>query len=184
MVIFLNGDSKKLVLNLPAAPVSEVQTFTPSGVSASGFYRFSWKGELSASLAYNATAATMKAAFEAMKTVQAKSITVTFSGPATAFTGTFSHPETRGLGELVQLDSTSLAPNAPAPVDVPTTLTTAGTTGLATGQYDVYMYFWVWRSISCQDGRLESYALAAKCRHSFPSALIFCTVIYESNSRQ
>jgi hypothetical protein len=158
--LLLTGDSKKLVLNLPAAPVSEVQTFTASGVAASGFYRFFWKGELSAALAFDATAATMKAAFEAMKVVQAKSITVTFSGPATAtFTGTFTHPETHGLSELVQLESTSLATAGAAAVNIPTTLTTQGTTGIATGQYDVYIYFWLWRQISCTDGRLESYQL-------------------------
>jgi hypothetical protein len=143
------GDNKKLVLNLPAAPVSEVQTFTASGVAASGFYRFFWKGELSAALAFDATAATMKSTFEAMKTVQA--ITVTFSGPATAtFTGTFTHPETHGLGELVQLESTSLAtagaarqhPNYPPP-KAPLVLQLANTMSTSTSGYGVKSAAWM-----------------------------------------
>ena len=117
-----------------------------------------YRGEVSASLAYNANAAAMKVAFEAMKTVQTKSITVTFSGPATAaFTGTFVHPETRGLGELVQIvGGSGLLTVAPAPVDVVTTLTTAGTTGLATGNYDVYLWFWMFKDVKAAGGRLSS----------------------------
>lgn len=156
----LTGDSKKLVVNLPPAPTSEVHTFTPSGVATAGTDRFFWKGEFSASLAYNATAVQMKAALEAMKVMQAKSITVTFSGPATgAFTATYAHPETRGLGELVSIESTSL--NAAGTViDVPSVLTTPGTSGIATGQYDVYIYFWVWRQISSDKCRLASSLIA------------------------
>ena len=116
------GDSKKLVLNLPTAGTSEVHTFTPSGIASQGYYRFSWKGEVSANLAYNATAATMAIAFEAMRSVQAKSITVTFSGPATGanFTATYTCPETRGMqNEAVQVIPI-MSDSSNIPVDVVT----------------------------------------------------------------
>jgi hypothetical protein len=154
--IEFNGDSKKLVINLPAAPTSEVQTFTPSGTAAAGYYRFSFRGQLSAPLAYNAVVATMKSAFEAIPAVQARSITVTFSGPATAtFTGTFVHPETAGLPELVQIIP-SLLDATPVPVSIPTTLTTKGTAGITTGTYDIYLYFYQWRMITAKQGKLFS----------------------------
>jgi len=157
----LSGDSKKLVVNLPAAPTSEVQTFTPSGTAATGYYRFAYKGEMSEPLIYSASVGAMKTALEAMKTIQAKSITVTFSGTIAAgtITGTFVHPETRGMPELVQVITQGLLTSAPAAVSVPTTLTTAGTAGIATGSYDVYLYFYKWRHIEALGGRLASYDL-------------------------
>src|ERR1700679_2993618 len=99
----------------------------------------------------------MAVAFQAMKTVQAKSITVTFSGPATAtFTATYTTPETRGMGgELVQIVSSSLdASNTP--IDIPCALTTMGTSGIATGQYDLYLYVYCFRKIAVEKGHLVS----------------------------
>ncbi|MDR3414027.1 MAG: hypothetical protein P4L87_24215 [Formivibrio sp.] len=156
----LNGDSKRLVVHLPAAPTAEVQTVTLSGQPASGFYRFIFRGELSAPLAYNATTAQMAAAFNGLGVCLAKTITAAFSAAVSAGTSvvaTFSHPETRGLeGDLIQIVENSMATSGAAAVSATTALTTAGTSGVPSGTYDVYAYFYCWKTATVKDGDLDT----------------------------
>jgi len=152
------GDSKKLVLNLGPAPTAEVQTFTVTGTAASGYYRLSFRGEYTQPLAYSASASAMQTAFNALKSAQARSITVVFNQALSAgtFTGTFTCPETGAMPDLVMVDCMNLLTSAPAGVSVSTAVTTPGVAGIATGTYDIYLYFWVMRMAMCQYGRITT----------------------------
>jgi hypothetical protein len=155
---FINNHGNRLRLTLPAAPVSEVQTITFSvAPSAAGYYRLGWKGEWSAMLLGNATVAQMKAAFEAMSTVAAANLSVTFSAIAsagTSLTATFNDPEgvlTGDLMEVLPLDGSA------ATVSVARTV--AGVPGLATGTYAIDVYSYMYRTAKFNGTELQSVPL-------------------------
>ena len=83
------GARTDLVIKPDVTGTAEVQAID-TGVTApdDGSYRFMINGEVSDSLAYNATVASMKTAFEAIPCVRKLGLTVTFS--ATAANGTFN----------------------------------------------------------------------------------------------
>lgn len=150
----------QLQLNLGAAPIQEVQTISFSSVPAvSGFYRFSFRGELSIALPATAPANVILVALQSMKTFASQYITVIPSGPITSsqsLTLTFAHPATAGLlGDLVTIVSDGLAASAT------TARTIAGTSGLNTGNYDVVVYSYVFKTGSYVGGVLRSDMLLA-----------------------
>lgn len=147
--------STSLALTLPVAPVQEVQTINFSASPpASGNYRFCFRGEFSTDLSAGASPAQMQAALGAMKGFASQFITVVASAsvcPGTGFTLTFTHPATSGLeGDLVTIIGDGMnATNS-------TARTTAGTSGLVSGLYDVSIYSYLYRSGSYINGKLRS----------------------------
>lgn len=139
-----SGDRLRFVL--PAAATQEVQTFTQSGTpAAGGWYRFRFRGEESSILVGSATVAAMKAAFEAMRGVAAKNLSVTFSAVASAgasFTATFTDPEGTLDGDLVEV-----IPGDAFAASSTTARTIAAIPGLpASGTYQVDVFSYVYRT--------------------------------------
>jgi hypothetical protein len=152
---FKSTDGDMIRLVLPSAPVQEVHTVTFSAVPlAAGNYSFTYKGEQSAQIAGNATPAVMQATLQAMKSFAARFITVTCSAAASAgisFTITFTDPEGELVGDLVQLIShDGIAASAS------TARTVAGVPGLASGQYDVVVYSYVFKVANYSGSKLTS----------------------------
>lgn len=150
---WFDGSKQQLALTLPAAPVQEVQSILPSAAVTSGSYRFLYKSQLSAELAYNATPSQMAAAFAAMKPAAARFATCVFSQALSAggaVTCTFTHPQTSGLeGDLLQIVGNGTPSCA-------TTVTTAGTAGVAAGTYDLVVYSYMFRRGSYLGGIVRS----------------------------
>lgn len=75
----------------PVVGTSEVQTLTITGSPAGGTYRLSFKGQKTSALAYNANAAAIDTALEALPTIGTGNIAVTGTGPFTlTFGGTLA----------------------------------------------------------------------------------------------
>lgn len=73
-----------------AGGVSEVQTATITGTPTGGTFTLTWNGQTTTAIAYNATAATVQTALEALSNIAVGDIAVTGGpGPGTAFTVTF-----------------------------------------------------------------------------------------------
>ena len=153
---YIMGQKDQLQLNC-VAPINEVQTLTPSTASLDGGrFQFSFRGELSESLPFNATTAAMSAAIAKMKVFERNSITAIFSkllsaaGPTTV---TFTTPETNGLdGDLLTVVGNVTL--AAAPAGVVTTVTVAGRDGLVPGNYDVTVYGYVIKIATFAGGEL------------------------------
>lgn len=60
-----------------AGPTSEVQTLTVTGAPTGGTFTVTWSGQTTGNIAYNATAATVQAALEALSNVAPGDVTVT-----------------------------------------------------------------------------------------------------------
>jgi len=70
--------------------VNEVQTVTITGTPTGGSFRLTWNGQQTAVIAYNATAATVQAALEALSNVGVGNVSVTGGpGPGTPYVVTF-----------------------------------------------------------------------------------------------
>ncbi len=73
-----------------AGSTSEGQTVTITGTPTGGTFTLTWQGETTAAIAYNATAAAVEAALEALSVVNVGDVTVTGGpGPGTAYVVTF-----------------------------------------------------------------------------------------------
>jgi len=152
---FKSQNRDQIRLNLPAAPVAEVQTVTFSAApAAGGFYAFNYRGDQSAQLPVNASPATMAAAIQAMKTFAARFITVVCSASAsagTSFTVTFNDPQGELIGDMLEVQShDGLAASAV------TSRTVAAVPGLASGQYDVVVYSYIYRVANYNGVKLSS----------------------------
>jgi len=153
---YIAGQKDQLQINC-AAPINEVQTLTPSTASLDGGrFQFSFRGELSESLPFNATTAAMSAAIAKMRVFERNSVTAVFSklisaaGPTTV---TFTTPETNGLeGDLLTVVGNVTL--AAAPAGVVTTVTTAGRDGLVPGNYDIVVYGYVIKMCTFAGGEL------------------------------
>lgn len=74
-----------------AGPTSEVQTVTITGTPTGGTYTLTFSGQTTTAIPYNATAAQVKAALEALSNIAAGEVTVTGGPhPGTAMSVTFS----------------------------------------------------------------------------------------------
>jgi hypothetical protein len=70
--------------------VNEVQTVTITGTPTGGTFRLTWNGQQTAVIAYNATAATVQAALEALSNIGVGNVSVTGGpGPGTPYVVTF-----------------------------------------------------------------------------------------------
>lgn len=116
-----------------AASTKEVQTATASGTVSGGTYTLTFNGQTTTALAYNASAATVQAALEALSTVGTGNVAVTggpFPGsPLTiTFQGTLS-----GNQAQVTANTGSLTGSTPG---ITMATTTQGTAGAADGRGD------------------------------------------------
>lgn len=76
---------------IEASPVNEVQTVTISGSPTGGTFTLTFRGQTTGTIAYNATAATVQTALEALPSINPGNVTVTGGpGPATPYTVTFT----------------------------------------------------------------------------------------------
>ncbi len=106
-----DGTNIKLAITFPANGTAHVTTFTlTNSANDGGAYRFIASNRLNGetqvtdSLAYNANAATMKAAIEALDPIANQGFTVTASGAATAtFTLTWNARDGR-VSDLVNIN--------------------------------------------------------------------------------
>jgi hypothetical protein len=74
-----------------AGATNEGQTVTITGTPTGGTFTLTWQGETTAAIAYNATAAAVEAALEALSAVNAGDVAVTGGpGPGTPYVVTFS----------------------------------------------------------------------------------------------
>ncbi len=88
------------------AGTDEVQTVTITGTPTGGTFTLTYAGQTTAAIAYNATAATVKAALAALDNLHAEDITVTGGpGPGTAYVVTFGGGEVDGVN-VAQMTST------------------------------------------------------------------------------
>ena len=153
------GDKLQLQLNLPPAPIKEVHTITSTAAPDAGFYRFDFRSETSEEIPFNATPAEMAAAFNKLKQASRFNITAEFSGSLSSnstITVTFTTPETAGLnGDPLDIFSNGLSA-AGSPVSSKAERSVAGTSGLATGLYDVTVYGYVFKRASYFNGTLNS----------------------------
>jgi hypothetical protein len=156
---FRATDGDQIRVNLPAAPINEVQTVTFTATPAvGGFYSFNFRGEESAQILASSSVAVMKATFEAMRGVASRFLTVTFSAAASAgasFTITFVDPE----GTLTDGDVVNIISHDGMVAGASTARTVAGVPGLATGNYDVFIYSYLYNLAAYSNGKLTSQLL-------------------------
>lgn len=81
-----------------AAAANEIQTLTPSGTISGGTYRLTFEGQQTAALAYNANAAAIQAALEALSTIGEGNVKVT-GGPISSGVVTIEFQ-----GDLAKMD--------------------------------------------------------------------------------
>lgn len=73
----------------PAAGTSEVQTLTVTGTPTGGTFKLKFRNRTTAAIAYNANAAAIQSALEALSTIGTGNVAVTGTGPFTiTFQGT------------------------------------------------------------------------------------------------
>jgi hypothetical protein len=74
-----------------AVPVNEIQTITITGTPTGGTFTLTYAGQTTAGIAYNAVAAAVQSALQALSTVGTGGVTVAGGpGPGTAWTATFT----------------------------------------------------------------------------------------------
>ena len=158
---FVEFDKTRKYLNITpgAAAVSEVQTLDVSATPTSGNYNLCFKGEITDSLAFNANAASIKAALENLEWFKRNNVTVTASAALSTgdITLTFTDPNGALDGELVKCLPIALE-NSTIPVTVSTARSTVGRRGFTTGTYYITVYAWVYRSVLQNGNALVSTA--------------------------
>jgi len=149
-----DGSKYRLAIT-PSAPETDcVQTVNlNNAANDGGYYKLSFRGETTDSLAFNANAAAIKAALEALPSFQdwdGQPLTVTADGAATTdFNLTFdsqsSRPPNRDLVQLV-VETLNDGGIATAPDFASTSVTTYGRSGWTTGTNTIDVYCPIFRS--------------------------------------
>lgn len=124
---------KGMVLaQMTAASVNEVQTPTlSSGSSSGGTFTLTFQGETTAAIAYNASAATVKAALEALTTIGEGNVTVSGTQIDTGYTVTF-------VNALAAMDIPIMTITSSLTGSSPVATVTATTAGVSYGRYAEY----------------------------------------------
>lgn len=136
------GQKYYLALTPSSAGTQEVQTLTCSATPDAGRYVLEYLGYKTDGLAFNANAAAIKAALEALPPLRDAlngATTVTVSGaittnPTITFSNAFDNPN----GDLVYVISNLEASGAQLTAN--TAMTTRGKMGFTSGTYDVFVY--------------------------------------------
>lgn len=121
-----------------AASATEVQTVTITGTPAGGTVTLTFDGETTGTIAYNASAATVLAALEALSNVDVGSVVVTGGpGPGTAWVVTFSGAQYLGANVPVMTASGASLTGGTSPA-IAVTTTTGGGSGVTDGSDILY----------------------------------------------
>lgn len=162
---FFQFDSTKnqVVIATPVASVSEVQTITLTGGAAgAGVYRLRFRGDDTNDLAYNTSAANIKAALEALPSFSKTGLQVTVSAALSASaTPTFTFTDRAGnavdlRGDLIKC---ALGLGVTTATAATTTRTTLPTMGFLAGTYNISVYACYYRALQVEDGYISSYQL-------------------------
>lgn len=115
-----------------AGSANETQTITITGSPTGGSYTLTFDGQTTASIAYNANAATIQTRLEALSNIAVGDVSITGTGPFTVtFTGNLAQVD------VPQMTATSSLTGGTAPaVNIATT--GAGSTGTTDNSYRVY----------------------------------------------
>lgn len=106
-----------------AGRTSEAQTVTITGTPTGGTFTLTYEGGTTAGIAYNATAAAVRAALEALPGVSPGDVVVTGGpGPGTAYVVTFN----AGGGDVAQMTASAASLTGGTSPAVTVTTTTAG----------------------------------------------------------
>lgn len=146
--------SEKMFFAITPGPtyVNEVHTITAAaGSNTQGQYRISFRGELSNPLAYNANAATIKTAIEAMRNCLRDGITVTASAALGVSGGTLTIASNQigTTGQDLFQAVGNVAVYATGATDtLTTTVTTSGNSGFTSGTYDITFYFYYYKRLT------------------------------------
>lgn len=112
------------------AAVSEVQTVTITGTPTGGTFTLTYNGQTTAGIAYNAAAAAVQSALEALSNIAPGDVTVGGGpGPGTPYTVTFS----TALGNVTQMTASGAGLTGGSTPAVAVTTTTPGESALAIG---------------------------------------------------
>jgi flagellar hook-associated protein 2 len=105
-------DSKIKVDGFPTtSAASEVQSLTKTSVATAGTFTLTYDGHTTAAIAYNASAAEIQAALEALSNVNSGDITVAGSRLDQAGATTFTFASSLGDVNMISIDPTSLTPS-------------------------------------------------------------------------
>ncbi|WP_399554147.1 hypothetical protein OG582_40835 (plasmid) [Streptomyces anulatus] len=120
-----------------AAVTNEVQTLTVTGAPTGGTFTITWSGQTTAALAYNATAAQVQTALEALSNIAPGDVAVTGAagGPWTLTWGGTQ------LGENVAQPTTTETFTGGTTPDITIATTTAGGTAASATGADVFVGF-------------------------------------------
>lgn len=120
-----------------AARTNEVQTLTVTGAPTGGTFTITWSGETTGALAYNATAAQVQTALEALSNIAPGDVVVTGAagGPWTLTWGGTQ------LGENVAAPTTTESFTGGTSPDITIATTTAGGTAATADGTDVFAGF-------------------------------------------
>lgn len=132
------GKNSTTGLYEPYAAVSnEVQTLTVTGSPTGGTFTITWSGQTTAAIAYNATAATVQTALEALSNIAPGDVVVTGAagGPWTLTWGGTQ------LGENVAAPTTTESFTGGSTPDITIATTTAGGTAATADGTDVFAGF-------------------------------------------
>ncbi|WP_399553823.1 hypothetical protein OG473_39825 (plasmid) [Streptomyces anulatus] len=120
-----------------AAVTNEVQTLTVTGAPTGGTFTITWSGQTTAALAYNATAAQVQTALEALSNIAPGDVAVT---GATGGPWTLTWGGTQ-LGENVAQPTTTETFTGGTTPDITIATTTAGGTAASATGADVFVGF-------------------------------------------
>ncbi|MFB7359678.1 hypothetical protein [Streptomyces gardneri] len=120
-----------------AAVTNEVQTLTVTGAPTGGTFTITWSGQTTAALAYNATAAQVQAALEALSNIAPGDVVVTGNagGPWTLTWGGTQ------LGENVAAPTTTESFTGGTTPDITIATTTGGDTATVTDGSQIFAGF-------------------------------------------
>jgi len=145
-----NGDRFNFVINTGTTGTACAQTITLSAAPAAGTYQIAYRGSISAPLAYNASAAAMATAFNALTTALEHPkgpITASFSAALSAGTSsvvTLTGPN----GNIVQCDDLVTIVHDSLAVTCTTAITQYAVSGFpANASYQLVMYAYVFASV-------------------------------------
>ena len=130
------GDNTAMSITMGSTPVQEIHTFnTVNSSNATGYYRFSYKNELSIPCVYNCSTAAMADAVNNISYLKSRNVTCSFnttlSAPiSNAITVTFTTPECQ-LDDVLQIINLGVTNSSGVVDNVYTTLTQKGTNGIA-----------------------------------------------------
>lgn len=117
-----------------AAPnTNEVQSMVISGIPTGGVYSLSYAGQTTSNLAYNANAAAIQAALEALSNLAPGDVVVAGTGPYTfSFAGTLAAEDV----ELLSANATGLTGGTSPNIAITTSTVGVGPTGIA--EFDIH----------------------------------------------